>query len=155
MSHKGVVRLLELALPHAIDKLQADEGHRDGQKPVVVDDVPLEVWAVDGWVLVVAAPQKIRVDECIQVKLQKRELRDFWNLILGSDYFTVTFFFLVSSVDWSSWDDGQDLAQHVFNLDGCTWVGTVSPNVAGKTPARHGGFSRGNLLNMGDFHCLV
>ena len=43
MSHKGVVRLLELAFPHAIDKLQPDEGHRDGQKPVVVDDVPLEV----------------------------------------------------------------------------------------------------------------
>ena len=43
LSHKGVVRLLELAFPHAIDKLQPDEGHRDGQKPVVVDDVPLEV----------------------------------------------------------------------------------------------------------------
>lgn len=42
LSHKGVVRLLELAFPHAIDKLQPDEGHRDGQKPVVVDDVPLE-----------------------------------------------------------------------------------------------------------------
>ena len=49
LSHKGVVRLLELAFPHAIDKLQADEGHRDGQKPVVVDDVPLEVWAVGFW----------------------------------------------------------------------------------------------------------
>ena len=36
------MRPLELAFPHAIDKLQADEGHRDGEKPVVVDDVPLE-----------------------------------------------------------------------------------------------------------------
>ena len=43
LSHKGVVRPLELAFPYAIDKLQADEGHRDGEKPVVVDDVPLEV----------------------------------------------------------------------------------------------------------------
>lgn len=42
LSHKGVVRPLELAFPYAIDKLQADEGHRDGEKPVVVDDVPLE-----------------------------------------------------------------------------------------------------------------
>lgn len=37
------MRPLELAFPYAIDKLQADEGHRDGEKPVVVDDVPLEV----------------------------------------------------------------------------------------------------------------
>ncbi|CAJ1354122.1 unnamed protein product [Effrenium voratum] len=42
LSHKGVVRPLELAFPHAIDHLEPDLGHRDGVKPIIVTDVPLE-----------------------------------------------------------------------------------------------------------------
>ncbi|CAE7675697.1 TRANK1, partial [Symbiodinium necroappetens] len=42
LSHRGVVQPLELAFPHAIDKLAADTGHRDGVLPVIVKDVALE-----------------------------------------------------------------------------------------------------------------
>ncbi|CAE7306796.1 TRANK1, partial [Symbiodinium sp. CCMP2592] len=42
LSHRGVVQPLELAFPHAIDKLAADTGQRDGVLPVIVKDVALE-----------------------------------------------------------------------------------------------------------------
>ncbi|CAE6946718.1 TRANK1 [Symbiodinium natans] len=42
LSHRGVVQPLEMAFPYAIDKLAADRGHRDGVRPIIVTDVPLE-----------------------------------------------------------------------------------------------------------------
>ena len=89
----------------------------------------------------------MEVDEQILAKLQKIVMNDFLNLILGLNFHV----FLVTSVDFPSWDDSQDLAQHVFNLDGCTFVGTVSSNMAGKTPALNGWF----FMGKGVSHCHI
>jgi len=38
LSHRGIVRPLEQAFPYAIDSLEPDMGHRDGPRPIVVND---------------------------------------------------------------------------------------------------------------------
>eukprot|EP00929_Paragymnodinium_shiwhaense_P085414 TRINITY_DN4581_c0_g1_i1.p1 TRINITY_DN4581_c0_g1~~TRINITY_DN4581_c0_g1_i1.p1 ORF type:complete len:2414 (+),score=560.66 TRINITY_DN4581_c0_g1_i1:50-7291(+) len=49
LSDKGIVKVIEEAFPHSIDKLQPDLGHRDGPPPILCTDV--EISDLSGHVL--------------------------------------------------------------------------------------------------------